>query len=83
MKIEAKVEFNDKLARILGQSTMNVNVDMDYVESNADDINEWIVNELEKKYEWAFVAGEDFKVTNMDELIEELSYDEFLDKTTC
>ena len=83
MKIEAKVEFSDKLAGILGQSTMNVDVDMDYVESNADDINDWIANELGSKYEWVFVAGEDFKVMNMDELIEELSYNEFLDKTTC
>lgn len=83
MKIKAKVEFSDRIAGILGQSTMNVDMDMDYVESNADDINEWVSNELGSKYEGVFVAGEDFKVTNMDELIEELSYDEFLDKVSC
>lgn len=83
MKIDAKVEFSDRIAEILNKSTVIVAVDIDYVEDNEESVNEWIANELESKYEGFFINGEDFKVTNMAEVLEDIKFDEFKNKTEC
>ena len=79
MKIDAKIEFNDEVAEKLDRSFVRVPVDMDYVESNAESIQTWVTNELEEMFGRPFMH-DDFEITNMHELIEELKFSEFEDK---
>ena len=65
--------------------TATVSVDMDYVEDNAESVEEWIENgdewnEISENWRRAgkLVA---FNVTNMEDIIEDLKFDEFQDKT--
>ena len=72
MKIEANVIFR----RPEGNAySCSVNVDEDYVEADFDSILEYVSNELADMFGHSF-DYDDFEVTNMQELIEELSYDE-------
>ena len=72
MKIEANVSFHRPEGNVYG---CDVNVDKDYVESNADSILEYVSNELYEIFGHSF-DYDDFEVTNMQELIEDLSDDE-------
>ena len=72
MKIEANVIFRRPEGNIYSCS---VNVDEDYVEADFDSILEYVSNELADMFGHSF-DYDDFEVTNMQELIEELSYDE-------
>ena len=72
MKIEANVSFHRPEGNVYG---CDVNVDKDYVESNADSILEYVSNELYEMFGHSF-DYDDFEVTNMQELIEDLSDDE-------
>ena len=72
MKIEANVSFHQPEGNVYG---CDVNVDKDYVESNADSILEYVSNELYEMFGHSF-DYDDFEVTNIQELIEDLSDDE-------
>lgn len=72
MKIEANVIFRRPEGNVYSCS---VNVDEDYVEADFDSILEYVSNELADMFGHSF-DYDDFEVTNMQELIEELSYDE-------
>ena len=72
MKIEANVIFRRPEGNVYSCS---VNVDEDYVEADFDSILEYVSNELADMCGHSF-DYDDFEVTNMQELIEELSYDE-------
>ena len=72
MKIEANVIFRRPEGNVYSCS---VNVDEDYVEADFDSILEYVSNELSDMFGHSF-DYDDFEVTNMQELIEELSYDE-------
>ena len=79
MKIDAKIEFSDEVAEKLDRNWIRVPVDIDYVEDNEDSVNTWVMNELEVMFSQAF-NYEDFKITNMDEVLEEIKFDEFEDQ---
>lgn len=79
MKIDAKIEFSDEVANKLDRNFARVPVDIDYVEDNSSSIRTWVCNELEDMFGQAFM-NDDFKITNMDELIETIKFDEFENK---
>lgn len=81
MKIDAKIELADYMAETPGESFVKVQVDADYVESDPEDVKDWCRRELETKLGRP-VADEDFEVSNMDEVVEELKFDEFEQKTS-
>ena len=79
MKIDAKVTFSDEVAEKLDRNWIRVPVDIDYVEDNEDSVKTWVMNELEVTFNQAF-NYEDFKIFNMDEILDEIKFDEFEDK---
>lgn len=81
MKIDAEVKLNDSKKEDLGESFVKVSVDADYVEGNADSVKEWVRNELEQRYGGAF-CDEDFTIVNLDNIIEDIAFDEFEQKTS-
>ena len=82
MKIDARVQFiSIDAAKSIGKTYTKIPVDMDYVSANSSEVTEWVRNELEKIFGHSF-NNEDFEIVNMKEILEELAYDEFLDKTT-
>lgn len=81
MKIDAKIELADHMAETPGESFVKVQVDADYVESDPEDVKDWCRRELETKLGRS-VADGDFEVSNMDEVVEELKFDEFGRKTS-
>ena len=84
MHIDANVSFLKSFDGLdINENTnTRVSVDSDYVESNESDIAQWVETELTDKYGKNFIYREDFEIDNLDEIIEELAYDEFEDKTT-
>lgn len=81
MKIDAEVELNDSKEEDYGESFVKVPVDADYVEGNAESVKEWVRNALEEKYGGAF-CDEDFTITNLDSIVEDIAFDEFEQKTS-
>lgn len=81
MKIDAKIELADHVAETSRESFIKVQVDADYVESDPEDVKDWCRRELETKLGRPVDDG-DFEVSNMDEIIEELKFDEFELKTS-
>ena len=81
MKIDAEVELSDSKEKDIGESSVKVPVDIDYVEGNADSVKEWVRNALEEKYGDAF-SDEDFTITNLDDIVEDIAFDEFEQKTS-
>lgn len=81
MKIEANVALSDSKSEDYGQTYVKVSVDTDYVEGNHESIIDWVCNELEEMFGGAF-CEDDFEVTNIDDIIEDIAFDEFEDKTT-
>lgn len=79
MKIDAKVEFSKEIAEQLDRDFVRVPVDIDYVESDEQDIKSWVANELESMFGRSFMQ-EDFEVKNMEDIIEDIKFDEFEDK---
>lgn len=77
MKLEANVSFHKPEGTVYG---CVVNIDKDYVEDNTDSILEYVSNELYEMFGHSF-DYDDFEVTNIQELIEELAFDEFENKT--
>ena len=76
MKIDAEVELSDSKEKDIGESFVRVPVDIDYVEGNADSVKEWVRNALEEKYGDVF-SDEDFTITNLDDIVEDIAFDEF------
>ena len=76
MKIDAEVELSDSKEKDIGESSVKVPVDIDYVERNADSVKEWVRNALEEKYGDVF-SDEDFTITNLDDIVEDIAFDEF------
>ena len=81
MKIDAEVELSDSKEKDIGESFVKVPVDIDYVEGNADSVKEWVWNALEEKYGSVF-SDEDFTITNLDDIVEDIAFDEFKQKTS-
>ena len=73
MKLKASVSFRQPEGDVYG---CDVDIDKDYVEDNADSILEYVSNELYKMFGHSF-DYDSFNVSNILELIEELSLDEF------
>ena len=69
MKIEANVIFRRPEGNVYSCS---VNVDEDYVEADFDSILEYVSNELADMFGHSF-DYDDFEVTNMQEIIDDLS----------
>ena len=82
MKIDADIELSDAKSEVCGMTHVKVSVDADYVESNEESVNEWVANELEEKFIGSFCPNVDFPVTNMKDIIEDIAFDDFKDKTT-
>lgn len=80
MKIDAKITFSKEVADKLDRDWVRVPVDIDYVEATEDSIREWVMNELNEAFNRAF-CYEDFEITNMDEIFEEIDFNEFENKT--
>ena len=76
MKIDAIV--NDPFVGCTGY--VKVPIDIDYVESNEQAVRDWIVYELEKRYSGKEI-NYSFEVENMQDIIEDLKFDEFESKT--
>ena len=72
MKLKASVSFRQPEGDVYG---CDVDIDKDYVEDNADSILEYVSNELYKMFGHSFDC-DSFDVSNILELIEELSLDE-------
>lgn len=81
MKIDAKIELSDAKSKDCSQTYVKVPVDIDYVEGNEESVNEWIANELEEMFGGSFCPSSDFTVTNMQDIIEDIAFDTFKDKT--
>ena len=81
MKIDAEVELSNSKGKDVGESFVKVPVDIDYVEGNADSVKEWVRNALEEKYGDVF-SDEDFTITNLDDIVEDIAFDEFEQKTS-
>ena len=82
MKIDADIELSDVKAEVCGMTHVKVPVDADYVDSNEESVNEWVANELEEMFDGSFCPNVDFTVTNMEDIIEDIAFDDFKDKTT-
>ena len=81
MKIDAKITFNDKAAEELDRSWCRVPVDIDYVSPYESDIREWVADELAEMFGRSF-GDDEFEITNMQELVQEINFDEFQDKVS-
>ena len=81
MKIDAEVELSGPKEKDVGESFVKVPVDIDYVEGDADSVKEWVRTALEEKYGDAF-SDEDFTITNLDDIVEDIAFDEFEQKTS-
>ena len=83
MKIDAKVSFNPEMTELLGRCNTTVPVDMDYVEANSESIEDWVKNEIDEMFGCNCDAHGPvpFVVCNMDDIIEDIKFDEFKDKT--
>jgi len=85
MKIDAKVSFNPEMTELLGRCYATVPVDMDYVEADNESIEDWVKNEIDNMFNCSCDAHGPvpFVISNMDDLIEDIKFDEFKDKTEC
>ena len=79
MKIDAEVELNASKEEDYGESFIKIPVDIDYVEGNEESVIEWVRNALEEKYHGVF-CDEDFTITNLEDIVEDIAFDEFQDK---
>lgn len=83
MKIDAKIKWliDEPQLGIEVDKLETVAVDIDYIEPTQDELTDWIENSLAEKYGTSFyMSQDDFTIMNMNDLIEDISYDEFQDK---
>ena len=84
MKIDAVIDVVEaSTGNVL--DTVTVPVDMDYVEGNEEAVTEWIEHsdkwhEVESNWQRAGKLVQ-FNVTNMEDIVEDIAYDEFIEKT--
>ena len=85
MKIDAKVSFNPEMTELLGRCYATVPVDMDYVEADSESIEDWVKNEIDNMFNCSCDTHGPvpFVISNMDDLIEDIKFDEFKNKTEC
>ena len=76
MKIDAEVELSGSKEEDYGESFVKIPVDVNRVEGNAESVKEGVRNALEEKYGGAF-CDEDFTITNLDSIVEDIAFDEF------
>jgi len=84
MKIDAKIKWliDKPQLGIEVDKLETVSIDMDYTESDEYSITAAVEDELAEKYGISFYDSQyDFTIMNMNDLIEDISYDEFEDKT--
>lgn len=81
MKIEARVKFNDRLAKELGIDTARVDVDTDHVTNSETEVKDWVANELEDMTGKSLIRTCDFEVVNMEDILSDIAFDEFEHKT--
>ena len=79
MKIDAKVSFNPEMTELLGRSCTTVLVDMNYVEANSESIEDWVKDKIDEMFGCNCDAHGPvpFVVSNMDDIIEDIKFDEF------
>lgn len=80
MKLDAHITFSDTTADKINCDEMTIAIDSDYVNADKDDINEWVINELETQFKIKFMVNY-FTITNIDDIVEEINYEEFIAKT--
>ena len=80
MKIDANVEFSETISKEIGEFSCKIPVDIDYVDDDYESINDWVRNELEYKWHRPFL-DRDFIITNINDIIEDIKFDEFQEKT--
>ena len=80
MKIDAYVEFSETISKEIGEFSCKVLVDTDYVEDDYESIKDWVRDELESKWHRPFFDN-DFIITNINDIIEDIKFDEFQNKT--
>lgn len=79
MKIDANVEFSEIISKEIGEFSCKIPVDVDYVDDEYENIKDWVRNELEYKWHRPFL-DRDFTITNINDIIEDIKFDEFQDK---
>lgn len=80
MKIQAIVEFPRPVGDCEVGDSIHVDVDMDYVTPYESDIREYVANELAEIFGRSF-GDDEFEITNLEDLIEDIKFDEFERKT--
>ena len=68
MKIDAKVKFNDKVAKQIGRDYFTVPIDFDYVEADFDSIYDYVSYELGEKFGGKFFSDE-YEIVNYKDLL--------------
>lgn len=71
MKINANVKLVVNKAKVCNIANVKVPVDLDYVDSNAESINEYVTYELEDMFGMSF-STLDFTIQNLDEIVDEI-----------
>lgn len=69
--IDAKVKFSSTIEKELNKSQVLVPVDCEWTEADVDEITAVVRYDLESMFGRRF-NNEDFEITNMDELMEEV-----------
>ena len=69
--IDAKVKFSPMIEKELNKSQVLVPVDCEWTEADVDEITDAVSYSLESMFGRKF-NNEDFEITNMDELMEEV-----------
>lgn len=80
MKLVAKVNITGQKGETYGEQTVKVDVDADYVTPYESDIREYVANELAEIFGCSF-GDDEFEITNLEDLIEDMKFDEFEHKT--
>lgn len=73
MKLDANITFSNAMADKIDCDEITIAIDSDYVSGDTDDIYEWVINELETRFKVKFMS-DDFTITNIDDIIEEINY---------
>ena len=69
--IDAKVKFSPAIEKELNKSQVLIPVDCEWTEADVDEITDVVRYDLESMFDRKF-NNEDFEITNMDELMEEV-----------
>lgn len=75
MKIDANVEIVSSLAKEIDKDNVTITIDLDYITPYESDIYDDIAYKLEEKFHRPF-SHDDFDVTNLQEIVEEILNEE-------